>query len=186
MTSKIDSVTVYCSSSNLVDNKFTKEIKRVGKLLAQHKIKLVYGGGRAGLMGAISNSVMKNGGKVEGIITQHLVDIENINKDITNLKIVNTMHERKKELFNRSQAYIVFPGGIGTLEEFFEVLSWKQLKLHNKRIAIYNFNNYWDQLNQLIEHTINLKFAGENMKEAYKVVDNIDELRKFLEINEEN
>ena len=186
MKSKINSVTVYCSSSNLVDNKFTNEIKRVGELLAHNKIKLVYGGGQSGLMGAISNSVMKNGGKVEGIITQHLVDIESINKDITNLTIVNTMHERKIELFNRSQAYIIFPGGIGTLEEFFEVLSWKQLKLHNKGIVVYNFNNYWDQLNKLIEYTINLKFAGENMKEAYKVIDNIDELRKFLETNEEN
>ena len=96
------------------------------------------------------------------------------------------MHERKINLFNRSDAFLIFPGGIGTLEEFFEVLSWKQLNMHSKKIGIYNFKNYWCELDKLIEHIIDYKFAGENMKQAYKVIMDIKELSEFLDLNAKN
>ena len=180
------SIAVYCSSSNHVSNIYKNEAKKLGSLLAKHKIKLVYGGGNMGLMGILANSVLDNGGNVFGVITEHLIDIEKKNSSLNNLKIVKTMHERKMEMFKQADCFIIFPGGIGTLEEFFEVYSWKQLRLHKKPIYIYNLNNFWDGLINLIDRLIDEDFAGENMKEAYKVIKNHSELEKELRIREEN
>ena len=180
------SIAVYCSSSNHVSNIYKNEAKKLGSLLAKHKIKLVYGGGNMGLMGILANSVLDNGGNVFGVITEHLIDIEKKNNSLNNLKIVKTMHERKMEMFMQADCFIIFPGGIGTLEEFFEVYSWKQLRLHEKPIYIYNLNNFWDGLINLIDRLIDEDFAGENMKEAYKVIKNHSELEKELRIREEN
>ena len=96
------------------------------------------------------------------------------------------MHERKIELYNNADAFLIFPGGIGTLEEFFEIYSWKQLRLHKKPIFIYNFNDFWRDLFTLLENIIKKDFAGENMKEAYKVINNYSDLTKELEINVKN
>ena len=182
----MSSIAVYCSSSNHVSNIYKKEAKKLGSLLAKNKIKLVYGGGNMGLMGILANSVLDNGGNVFGVITEHLIDIEKKNNSLNNLKIVKTMHERKMEMFMQADGFIIFPGGIGTLEEFFEVYSWKQLRLHKKPIYIYNLNNFWDGLIKLIDSLIDEDFAGENMKEAYKVIKNHSELEKELRIREEN
>ena len=94
-----------------------------------------------GLMGIISNSALDSGGEVYGVITNHLIDIEKRNESLNNIKIVDSMHDRKMEMYNNADAFLIFPGGIGTLEEFFEVYSWKQLQLHNKPIIIYNYNS---------------------------------------------
>ena len=96
------------------------------------------------------------------------------------------MHERKIIMFNKAEGFLILPGGIGTLEEFFEVLSWKQLQIHNKPIILFNINNYWSELIGLIDKTIDCKFAGENIKDAYTVVDNLTELRKALNLNDKN
>ena len=180
------SIAVYCGSSNHVNSIYKNEAKRLGSLLAKHKIKLIYGGGNMGLMGILAKSVLDNGGNVFGVITEHLIDIEKKNNSLNNLKIVKTMHERKMEMFKQADCFIIFPGGIGTLEEFFEVYSWKQLRLHEKPIYIYNLNNFWDGLINLIDRLIDEDFAGENMKEAYKVIKNHSELEKELRIREEN
>ena len=116
----MSSIAVYCSSSNHVSNIYKKEAKKLGSLLAKHKIKLVYGGGNMGLMGILANSVLDNGGNVFGVITEHLIDVEKKDISLNNLKIVKTMHERKMEMFMQADCFIIFPGGIGTLEEFFE------------------------------------------------------------------
>ena len=178
------SIAVYCSSSNDVDEAFKEEARKVGELLGKNKYKIVYGGGNMGLMGTISNSSIAAGGHVYGVITKHLIDFEKKNKSLNNLKIVTSMHERKIEMFNSSEIFLIFPGGIGTLEEFFEVYSWKQLHIHSKPIIIYNFNNFWDDLIMLIDNLVRKNFAGENMKEAYKVITNLDELKKELRICE--
>jgi len=180
------SIAVYCGSSNHINSIYKDEAKRLGSLLAKNKIKLVYGGGNMGLMGILANSVLDGGGNVYGVITEHLIDIEKKNNSLNNLKIVKTMHERKMEMFMQADCFIIFPGGIGTLEEFFEVYSWKQLRLHEKPIYIYNLNNFWDGLINLIDRLIDEDFAGENMKEAYKVIKNHSELEKELRIREEN
>ena len=163
------SIAVYCGSSNHINSIYKNEAKRLGSLLAKNKIKLVYGGGNMGLMGILANSVLDGGGNVYGVITEHLIDIEKKNNSLNNLKIVKTMHERKMEMFMQADCFVIFPGGIGTLEEFFEVYSWKQLRLHEKPIYIYNLNNFWDELINLIDRLIDEDFAGEKMKEAYKV-----------------
>ena len=131
-------------------------------------------------MGDIANSALKNDGEVYGVITEHLIDIEKKNESLNNIKIVNSMHERKMEMFEQSDAFLIFPGGIGTLEEFFEVYSWKQLAIHNKPIIIYNFDNFWKDLILLINNLIAKDFAGEKMKEEYKVVNNLTELKEVL------
>ena len=115
----IKSVAIYCGSSNHVSSIYKNEAEKVGSLLAKHKIKLIYGGGNMGLMGILANSALDNGGDVYGVITEHLIDIEKKNKSLNNLKIVKTMHQRKMEMFNQADCFIIFPGGIGTLEEFF-------------------------------------------------------------------
>ena len=180
------SIAVYCSSSNKVDDVYKEEAKKVGNLLAKKGIRLVYGGGNMGLMGVISNSAINSGGDVYGVITNHLIEIEKRNDSLNNIKIVETMHERKIEMYNNADAFLIFPGGIGTLEEFFEIYSWKQLRLHKKPILIYNFNDFWRDLFTLLENIIKKDFAGENMKEAYKVINNYSDLTKELEINVEN
>ena len=180
------SIAVYCSSSNKVDDIYKEEAKKVGNLLAKKEIRLVYGGGNMGLMGVLSNSAINSGGDVYGVITNHLIEIEKRNDSLNNIKIVETMHERKIEMYNNADAFLIFPGGIGTLEEFFEIYSWKQLRLHKKPIFIYNFNDFWRVLFTLLENIIKKDFAGENMKEAYKVINNYSDLTKELEINVEN
>ncbi len=180
------SITVYCSSSNKVDDIYKEEAKKVGNLLAKKGIRLVYGGGNMGLMGVLSNSAINSGGEVYGVITNHLIEIEKRNDSLNNIKIVETMHERKIEMYNNADAFLIFPGGIGTLEEFFEIYSWKQLRLHKKPIFIYNFNDFWSDLFTLLENIIKKDFAGENMKEAYKVINNYSDLTKELEINVKN
>ena len=180
------SIAVYCSSSNKVDDIYKEEAKKVGNLLAKKGIRLVYGGGNMGLMGVLSNSAINSGGDVYGVITNHLIEIEKRNDSLNNIKIVETMHERKIEMYNNADAFLIFPGGIGTLEEFFEIYSWKQLRLHKKPIFIYNFNDFWGDLFTLLENIIKKDFAGEKMKEAYKVINNYSELTKELEINVEN
>ena len=180
------SIAVYCSSSNKVDDIYKEEAKKVGNLLAKKEIRLVYGGGNMGLMGVLSNSAINSGGDVYGVITNHLIEIEKRNDSLNNIKIVETMHERKIEMYNNADAFLIFPGGIGTLEEFFEIYSWKQLRLHKKPIFIYNFNDFWSDLFILLENIIKKDFAGENMKEAYKVINNYSDLTKELEINVEN
>ena len=174
------SIAVYCGSSNKVDTKYREEAKKVGGFLAQNKIQLVYGGGNMGLMGDIANSALDNGGEVFGVITEHLIDIEKKNESLNNIKVVSSMHERKIEMYNKADMFLIFPGGVGTLEEFFEVYSWKQLKLHNKEIIIYNYDGYWNELIKLIDNLINKNFAGVKMKEEYKIVTNLKELGNII------
>ena len=180
------SIAVYCSSSNKVNDEYKDEARKIGLLLAQKKIKIVYGGGNMGLMGILSNSALDSGGEVYGVITNHLIDIEKRNDSLNNIKVVDSMHERKIEMYNNADAFLIFPGGIGTLEEFFEVYSWKQLHLHNRPIIIYNYKNFWDDLIKLIENLIKKNFADENMKEAYKIINNHNDLDKLLETHVKN
>ena len=177
---KISSIAVYCGSSAGNNHLFFEEAENIGKFLAINKIKLIYGGGNLGLMGAVSGAALKNGGEVMGVITSHLVNKEKINEDLSDIHIVESMSERKNKMFNAADAFLILPGGIGTLEEFFEILSWKQLKLHSKDILIYNLNNYWDELNRIISKTIDCKFSHSNIKDDYKIINNISDLTNYI------
>lgn len=174
------SVCVFCGASNSVDKKFLDAGAEFGKLLAARDITLVYGGGDCGVMGAVANSTMKNGGYAIGVFPRSLRNIENEHKSLTEITIVDTMHERKQNMFERSDAFIVFPGGFGTMDEMFEIITWKQLMLHNKPIVIFNYQGYWDPLIALMKNIIENRFAKAEVTTYYHVVDKLEDIIDVL------
>ena len=144
-----NSVAVFCGSK-LGNNKlFAQHAEEVGLMLAQKNIQLVYGGGNRGLMGIVANTVLKNQGKVVGVIPSLLNDKEQQHDALTTLHIVETMHERKKMMFELCEAAIILPGGFGTMDELFEIITWNQLSIHDKAIVLLNSDGYY---NNLIAH----------------------------------
>ena len=158
---KIESICVYCGSSMNVSEDFKQTARDMGKILAENKITLVYGGGKSGLMGIIADSVMDNGGKVIGIIPTHISDREIQHKGLTELHVVDSMHIRKQMMVDMSDAFVVLPGGIGTLDEMCEIMTWRQLGIHDKPIIIVDKNNYWTPFLNMRDHIIKEGFMRE-------------------------
>ncbi len=179
MTNK-KSVCVFCGASNNVDKKFLDIGMEFGELLARRGINLVYGGGDCGVMGAVANSTMKNGGYAIGVFPRSLRNIENEHQSLTEITIVDTMHERKQNMFERSDAFVVFPGGFGTMDEMFEIITWKQLLLHDKPIVIFNYQGYWDPLIALMRNIIENRFAKAEVATYYHVVDKLEDIVNVL------
>lgn len=175
------SVCVFCGASNDVDKKFLDIGAEFGELLAKRDTTLVYGGGDCGVMGAVANSTMKHGGHVTGVFPVSLRNIENEHQNLTEIIIVNTMHERKQNMFDRSDAFIVFPGGFGTMDEMFEIITWKQLLLHDKPVIIFNYQGYWDPLVKLMHNIIENGFAKAEVATFFHVVDELEEIMDVLE-----
>jgi uncharacterized protein (TIGR00730 family) len=155
----IQSLCVFCGSSVGTKPAFIGAAIALGKVLAEQKIRLVYGGGRVGLMGAIADSALQNGGAVVGVIPEHLVAREVAHQGLTDLRIVHSMHERKALMAELSDAFVAMPGGLGTLEEFFEVWTWGQLGLHRKPYALLNVNGFYDPLVQFIDQLVEQRFV---------------------------
>ncbi len=153
----ITSLAVFCGSKSGNNPLFEVHAKQLGELLAQKNITLIYGGGNKGLMGAVANSVLENGGKVTGIIPQLLTDREHSHKGLTELIVVENMHIRKKMLYEKCDAAIILPGGFGTLDELFEMLTWNQLSIHNKQIFVLNTAGFY---NHLLVHAKNMEQEG--------------------------
>ncbi len=163
-------VTVYCSSSNEIDAKYLDVAEEAGRLLAEHEFALVYGGGQVGLMGVIARAVHCHGGRVYGVIPEALMEREGVAYEVADeLIITKTMQERKAILFTRADAFMVLPGGFGTLEEFMEVLTLKQLRYHDKPLALVNADGYYDPLLGLFEHFYDEGFAAERYRNLYFV-----------------
>lgn len=161
-------VTVYCASSNSIDSKYMDVAGEAGRLLAERNLALLYGGGQVGLMGAIARAVHEHDGTVLGVIPEALREREGVAYDLADeLIITKTMQERKAILFTRADAFMVLPGGFGTLEEFMEVLTLKQLGYHDKPIALVNIEGYYDPLIELFEHFFAARFAAERYRELY-------------------
>jgi uncharacterized protein (TIGR00730 family) len=137
---------VFCGSRSGTRPEYAEAAKRVGASIAQHGYELVYGGAHVGLMGILANSALENGGRVIGVIPQKLVDVEIAHEGLSELHIVSTMHERKAMMAEYSDAFIALPGGFGTLEELFEIITWGQLGLHRKPFGILNIAGYYDSL----------------------------------------
>jgi uncharacterized protein (TIGR00730 family) len=137
---------VFCGSTTGKTEKYMKLASQVGEMIALHRHELVYGGGRVGLMGAVANSVMKSGGHVIGVIPKNLMSKEVAHEDVSQLYVVDSMHERKKMMYDLSDAFLVIPGGMGTLDEMFEILTWAQLSLHHKPVYILNEFGFYDDL----------------------------------------
>jgi len=150
--SKIRTVCVYCGSGPGTNPRFVEGAKAFGKVLAENGIRLVYGGGSIGLMGAIATSVLDHGGTVTGIIPDFLTIRENALKRVQELIVTPDMHERKRLMFEHSDAFVALPGGIGTLEELVEQLTWQQLGRHSKPVLLANIEGFWEPLLVLLAH----------------------------------
>ena len=170
------SVCVYCGSSNLVAQKFKDSAQAVGLGLAQRHLGIVYGGGHVGLMGIVADSAMKAGAKVIGIIPEHIRAQEVQHEGLTELHVVPDMHTRKRMMVERADAFVILPGGLGTLDECFEILTWKKLKLHNKPIIIFNQDGFWDTMIALIDATIREGFSQPADRALFQVVTSVEEM----------
>lgn len=178
---KIKRICVFCGSSSQVNEQLFVEVKRLGAWLAQHDIELVYGAGNVGLMGALADSVLSNGGKVIGVIPQFMVDAGWHHEGLQRLEITNTMHERKQMMCDLSDAVISFPGGIGTAEELLETLTWKQLGLITKPIVIMNVMGCYDSLLAWLDQMVDEHFMRDIHKNMWKVCQETIELEDVLQ-----
>lgn len=170
---------VFCGSASGNSEKYTQQAKKVGLLMAQNQIGLVYGGGNVGIMGTIADAVMAGLGEVIGVIPKMLVDYEVAHQHLTKLHIVEDMHERKRMMYDFSDAFLILPGGMGTLDEMFEILTWSQLKLHNKPIYILNEFGFYDHLLKYIEHSHQEGFIRKEHVGLIRVIQNSDEILKI-------
>ena len=155
------SICVYCGSRPGENPAFTQSAQAVGQWIGAHGGQLVYGGGRGGLMGIVAEATRLAGGRVVGVIPQALVDKELANRQCDELHIVQTMHERKALMAERSDAFVALPGGIGTFEELFEVWTWRQLGYHDKPVGLLNVAGYYDGLLGFLNHSVTSGFMGE-------------------------
>jgi len=174
--SKLTSICIYCGSGAGADPAFEGAAIDLGRLLAREDIRLVYGGGSLGLMGAAARACLDAGGKVTGIIPQFLVDRELMLADVTELIVTADMHERKRLMFEHSDAFVALPGGIGTLEEVVEQMTWAQLGRHAKPIMLANIAGFWDPLVTLLHHMRDSAFIRPGFELSYGVADTIDDI----------
>jgi len=181
MMSKIKTVCVYCGSGPGTDPRFTEAAIALGKTLAENSVRLVYGGGSLGLMGSVATSVLDNGGTVTGIIPDFLKLRENALKRVQEMIVTPDMHERKRLMFERSDAFVALPGGIGTLEELVEQLTWQQLGRHSKPVLLANIDGFWEPLFGLIQHMRATEFIRPSLTvdilKAERVEDILPRLR---------
>ena len=178
--SEINYVCVYCGSSSNVDDAYKEAATALGKDMAAQGWGVVYGGGRVGLMGLVADSTLEAGGKVVGIIPSHIQEREVQHEDLTELHVVDTMHVRKQMMVDRSQAFVILPGGLGTLDELFELLTWKQLGLHDKPIVIVNMNGYWNEMLKLVRHIASQGFMRENDLNLFVEVKDVQQVAEAI------
>lgn len=170
----IRSLCVFCGSRMGANGKFRAAAERLGKLMAERGIRLVYGGGAIGLMGVVAKTVLAHGGEVVGVIPDFLMSLEVGDPGVTELVVVGSMHERKARMFELSDGFVVLPGGLGTLDETIEIATWKQLQLHAKPIVAVNIDGYWDQLDALLRNVVTAGFAHPAMPTLIASVDTVD------------
>ena len=176
----IKSVCVYCGSSNRVDPKFLDAATELGRLLGEAGLRLIFGGGRVGLMGRVADGVLAAGGSVVGIIPRHLHDREVAHPGVSELLVVDTMHERKQLMAEQADAFVVLPGGYGTLDEMFEIITWRQLGLHDKPLVLADLFGYWAPLAELLDTIIDTGFAQPECRQLYRTVTSVAEILPAL------
>ncbi|NDW51924.1 TIGR00730 family Rossman fold protein [Aliiroseovarius sp. PrR006] len=175
MTQHTASICVYCGSRMGNDPAYRAAAEALGKALADNSWRLVYGAGDVGLMGEVAKAAQVAGANTFGVIPEHLLNWEVGKRDLTSFIVTENMHERKKVMFMNSDAVVVLPGGAGSLDEFFEILTWRQLGLHKKPILLLNVNGFWDPLVGLLDHVIGQGFAEDSLKAFVTVVDDVDQ-----------
>ncbi|HEX3938926.1 MAG TPA: TIGR00730 family Rossman fold protein, partial [Xanthobacteraceae bacterium] len=178
--SKINAICVYCGSSPGTEPAFVEAAHTFGKILAENGVRLIYGGGSVGLMGALAASALEHGGEVTGVIPEFLTKRERPRNLPQELVVTRDMHERKRIMFERADAFVALPGGIGTLEELVEQLTWIQLGRHKKPVLIANIQGYWGPLLALIDHMHAVKFLPPGLRVDFLVTKRIDEILPML------
>jgi len=177
---EMKSVCVFCGAQNAVPQNYLDMAHTLGGDMALAGKQLVYGGGDCGLMGAVANGVLKENGKAIGVFPRSLGRIEVEHRGLTKMHMVDSMHERKQIMYDNADVFVILPGGCGTLDEMFEVITWHQIKIHEKPVIIYNYNGYWDHLIALLEHMVNVGFAKPETRQFYTVVNTKEELYSLL------
>lgn len=176
-------ICVYGAASSLIENRFIEAGKELGRRMVERGHGLVFGGGANGMMGAVAEGVFEKSGYILGVIPEFFQEAgaEISFKNCTDYIYTDTMRERKRELAENANGFIVTPGGIGTLDEFFEILTLKQLGRHNKPIAIYNIDGFFDELDAMMDKSIEKEFITHDCKELYSIFDDIDKMLDYLE-----
>lgn len=178
---RIRTLCVYCGSSGAVDEQYRAAATELGASLAAAGMDLVYGGGRIGLMGLLADAVLAGGGRVTGIIPTRLRDRELAHQGASELVVVGSMHERKRVMAERADAFAVLPGGTGTLDETFEIVTWRQLGLHDKPIFLVDIGGYWRPLIDLFEHIVAQGFARPLAPQIVEIVPSVPALLRALQ-----
>jgi uncharacterized protein (TIGR00730 family) len=179
--SKIGKICVYCGSGPGTDPPFVQAATAFGEILASNGIGLVYGGGAVGMMGALALSVLKHGGEVTGIIPEFLISREHALRGTHNLIVTHDMHERKRKMFELADAFVAMPGGVGTLEELVEQITWVQLGRHRKPILLANITGFWDPLCALLDHMKALEFIRGDLNFELLIADKVADILPMLQ-----
>lgn len=173
---QLTAVCVFCGSRDGKNLKFLNASKTLGRQCAERKIRVVYGGAGIGMMGAVAQAALDAGGDVTGVVPKFLTEMEPQLDSLTDIVLTETMHERKIKMYEESDAFVIMPGGIGTLDETMEILTWRQLEVHDKPVIIANLENYWAPFLTLMDHVIGEGYAGENVRDLYRTVSTVDEI----------
>ena len=177
---KVKSICLFCGSSGAADPAFLEAAASFGRVLAREKVRLVYGGGGVGLMGAAARACHQAGGRVLGIMPDFLRTREVLYDEVETI-VVNSMHERKALMFAESDGFVVLPGGIGTLEEVVELLSWRRLDLHRKPTAFVNLKGFWNPFFQLMAHTVDAGLTPAWVPQSWQVVEQVEDVLPALQ-----
>ena len=178
---QLTAVCVFCGSRDGTNPNFLKASKTLGRQCAEQNIRVVYGGAGIGMMGAVAQSALNAGGEVTGIVPNFLTEMEPQLDSLSDIVLTDTMHDRKIKMYEVSDAFVIMPGGIGTLDETMEILTWRQLGVHAKPVIIANLDNYWAPFLTLMDHVIAEGYAGENVRDLYRTVNKVDEILPVIE-----
>jgi uncharacterized protein (TIGR00730 family) len=176
------SVCVFCGSRPGMRPSYVEAARATGRMIAAHGWRLVYGAGDVGIMGEVASAAITGGATTLGVIPVHLVGQERRGRDRTHTIVTEDMHERKKVMFMNSDAVVVLPGGAGTLDEFFEVLTWAQIGLHRKPLILLDVEGYWEPLERLLRHVVAEGFAGPDLTSLFVTVQDVEALRDLLKV----
>ena len=173
--SSIRSVCVYCASSSRGPDSHKAAARRLGRLLAENGVRLVFGGGRVGLMGVLADAALAAGGEVVGVIPSFLRDLELAHDGCDEMIVTETMHSRKQKMAELSDGFAILPGGLGTLDEAFEMITWRQLGLHDKPIVVVNVGGYWEPLQNLVAHITAQSYMRPSDAPLFRMVDRVED-----------
>ena len=173
-------ICVYCGSNSGSDPRYAETARVFGKRIASEGMQLVYGGGNVGLMGIVADAVLAAGGEVTGVIPHQLMEWEVGHRELTRLEVVGSMHERKARMFELSDAFVALPGGFGTLDEMFEMLTWRQLGLGKKPCAFFDVADFWSPLMKMLDHMVDQRFLHPEQRQDFWHGDDIDTLFEWM------